>query len=99
MGFACHLQRDFSGLAQLLKECCRPSDIPKTIIYCNRKEAAANIYHFLSHSATVREQVNIYHASLTEHSKREIYKQFSSRFSQLRCLVATIAFGMVRGIH
>ena len=37
----------------------------------------------------------MYHASLTEHSKREIYKQFSSRFSQLRCLVATIGFGMV----
>ena len=37
----------------------------------------------------------MYHASLTERSKREIYIRFSSRFSQLRCLVATIAFGMV----
>ena len=37
----------------------------------------------------------MYHASLTERSKREIYIQFSSRFSQLWCLVATIAFGMV----
>ena len=37
----------------------------------------------------------MYHASLTEHSKREIYIHFSSRFSRLRCLVATIAFGMV----
>ena len=37
----------------------------------------------------------MYHASLTERSKREIYIRFSSRSSQLRCLVATIAFGMV----
>ena len=72
-----------------------PCSIPKTLIFCCRKETAANIYRFLSYSAASREHVTMYHASLTERSKREIYIRFSSRSSQLRCLVATIAFGMV----
>ena len=93
--FAFHFQRDLSTLGQLLKQSLNHCSIPKTLIFCRWKETAANIYCFLSYSAACREHVSMYHASLTEHSKREIYIHFSSRFSRLRCLVATIAFGMV----
>jgi len=55
----------------------------------------AKLFQFLQHSAKHKELVGMYHASLTEQTKREIYRRFCSPTSQLCCLVATIAFGLV----
>ena len=40
--------------------------------------------------------VSMYHANLSGETKAFIYNQFNSIQSDLRCLVCTIAFGMVR---
>ena len=37
-----------------------------------------------------------YHAGLTEETKFFIRQNFSSKTSEMRCLCATVAFGMVR---
>ena len=55
----------------------------------------ATIYQFLRKVAKSRSYVSMFHASLTEETKRAVYDDFTSHSSQLRCLVGTIAFGMV----
>ena len=70
-------------------------DVPKMIIFCQSKDAAVKIYRFLSGSAYRKESVSMFHASLTQNTKRVIQEKFQSSTCILRCLVATVAFGMV----
>ena len=86
------MQKDFTSLAMRLKE---PKILPKTVIFCKTKNAAAKVYLFLHKAASSQDAVSLYHASLTEETKTHIYTMFSSSESVIRCLCATVAFGMV----
>ena len=68
---------------------------PKVVVFCSRKDAVSTIFQFLRQSAKTKESVAMYHASLTDDTKKHIYTDFSTPHSTIRCLVATIAFGMV----
>ena len=69
--------------------------MPKTIIFTQSKDLACKIAYTLQQSAAKKNYVGVYHASLTQHTKCAIQEGFSSATSSLRCLVATVAFGMV----
>lgn len=88
-------QKDLAVLGEMLNAAVDPQTFPRCIIFCKRKEVVSNVFQFLRHCARKREFVAMYHASLTENTKKEIYDQFANPFSHIRCLVATIAFGMV----
>ena len=72
-----------------------PSEIPKTIIFTQTKDMASKVYDVLKKSAFKSHYVSMYHASLTQRTKSFVQRQFGTNESCLRCLVATIAFGMV----
>ena len=72
-----------------------PSSIPKTLIFVGTKDAAVKVYRVLHHSAQFKSLVSMFHTSLTQSTKTHIVEQFQSSSSQLRILVATVAFGMV----
>lgn len=67
---------------------------PKMIIYTLTKNAACKVYEMLSKSVHSKQCVGMYHASLTPATKTHIYEEFQKN-GTLRCLVSTIAFGMV----
>ena len=69
--------------------------IPKMLIYVQTKNMAWKVHTVLQGEAAKRCYVGVYHANLTPHTKSAIYSQFKSAGSSLRCLVATVAFGMV----
>ena len=73
----------------------KPKSLPKTVIVCKTKSVAAKVYLFLCKAASSQDAVSLYHASLTEETKTHIYTTFSSSESVIRCLCATVAFGMV----
>ena len=83
-----------SGLIASL-ESGKPENTPKTLIFCQTKEAVVKVYRLLLQSAKSRESVSMFHASLTKGTKQAIHHEFQSPSSALRCLVATVAFGMV----
>ena len=58
------------------------------------KNTACKVYSLLAKAAANREYVNMYHASLTSDTKGKLYSDFKGQ-TQLCCLVATVAFGMV----
>ena len=72
-----------------------PSWIPKTIIFTQTKNMACRVYDVLKKSAFKSHYVSMYHASLIQRTKSFVQRQFGTDESCLRCLVATIAFGMV----
>lgn len=89
-------QSDLSGIVSLFKGAKEPQDVPKMIIFCQTKEAAVKIYRLLLiQSSCNKEYVCMFHASLTRTTKVVIQQRFQSSSSTLRCLVATVAFGMV----
>lgn len=65
------MQKDFKELGERLKNCRDPSKFPKTVVFCRHKEMVAKLFQFLQHSAKHKESVGMYHASLTEQTKRE----------------------------
>ena len=71
-----------------------PSSIPKTLIFTTTKNIACRVYSFLSSAAANRQYIGMYHASLTNETKQQLRLEFAGQ-TTLRCLVATIAFGMV----
>lgn len=71
----------------------KDDELPKTIIFRCTKNDCARIYSFLCKSAP-RHAMSMYHSSLTQTTKTEIQDLFKSG-DRLRCLSATIAFGMV----
>ena len=89
--YCLHLKRDLAGVADLLSK--DEEVVPKTIIFCRTKNDCAKVYSFLyksSHSYAV----SMYHSSLTQATKTQVQDSFKSR-GQLKCLSATVAFGMV----
>ena len=73
-----------------------PCSIPKTVIFFPTKREAVEGFLFLQRSAAHKHYVGAYHASLTKETKFSVRQNFSSRTTEMRCLCATVAFGMVR---
>ena len=67
---------------------------PKTIIYTLTKNSACKVYEMLRKSVHNSHCVSMYHASLTPATKAHVHSEFQK--GTLRCLVSTVAFGMVR---
>ena len=88
------LQTDLAGTASWLTSSL-PSSVPKTLIFTQTKNIACKLYAWLSQCAATKTCVNMYHASLTHTTKAHIQEEFSSPHASLRCLVSTVAFGMV----
>ena len=65
------------------------------IIYTQTKDVTCKVFSYLRRFAPQKHWVGLYHASLTETTKLFMQHQFHNNESQLRCLVATVAFGMV----
>ena len=93
MHYCLHLKRDLADLVYMMNE---KEDAPKTIVFCRTRNDCAKVYSFLCKSAP-RNTVSMYHSSLTQATKRQVQADFKSG-TELRCLSATIAFGMVIGI-
>ena len=70
-------------------------NVPKTIVFTQTKDLACKIGYILQQAASRRSYVDVYHANLTHHTKSSIQDAFCRAGSDLRCLVATVAFGMV----
>ena len=65
------------------------------IVFTQTKNAAVKVYDMLSKASNKRHYVGMYHASLTPQTKSFAQQQFQTNESELRCLVAMVAFGMV----
>ena len=89
-------QGDLCGIAAMLKS-SNGFIIPKMIVYVQTKDMAWKVYSFLQRESEKRCYVTVYHANLTQTTKSMVYQEFSSPSSSVRCLVATVAFGMVCG--
>ena len=74
--------------------CASPNSIPKILIFVRTKNDACKVYGVLNTAAYCSKYVGMYHASLTSQTKLIIRTDFQGN-TQLRCLVATVAFGMV----
>lgn len=56
----------------------------------------SKIYTYLS--CYQKDRIGMYHASLTKETRQHTYMLFRDPDSQLRCIIATIAFGMVSAL-
>ena len=85
-------QRDLHGISSMLKS---PNTfiIPKMLIYVQTKDMAWKVYIHLQRQCVT----GIYHANITQTTKAAVYREFRSSGSPLKCLIATVAFGMVCG--
>lgn len=72
-----------------------PDSIPKTLVFTQTKNLACKVYRTLHQSAINKDYVGMYHADQTKQTKSLMQQAFSGAHSSMRCLVATIAFGMV----
>ena len=75
-----------------MKNCHTPADFP---IFCKTKTQCVQVYTMFRKMSSHKDLVSMYHATLSEETKSFLYQQFTSGHSDLRCLVCTIAFGMV----
>ena len=69
------------------------------IVYVPTKNTACKVYHFLKAASMDKQSVGMYHADLTQATKSAVYQEFLHSSSVVRCLVATVAFGMVCSIY
>lgn len=88
--------KDLSAVVQRLSS-VDIEQIPKTIIFVQTKNMTCKLYSFLRKSTVNKKSVNMYHASLTAATKTELYNSFCGN-GPIRCLVSTIAFGMVQSL-
>ena len=72
-------------------------EIPKSIIFCRTRNDCSRVFLYLHKQARQKTSVTMYHSSLTQTTKREVERNFKTG-EQLRCLSATVAFGMVQTI-
>ena len=77
-----------------LKSVCS-AQIPKSIVYAQTKNSACKIYRLLSSFAHSRKNVGLYHADISKSNKALTHHEFSRGGSELKCLVSTVAFGLV----
>ena len=88
------IQSDLCGITKILQTSVAAL-IPKMILYVQTKEMAWKLYsHFLGEGVSHR-TLDVYHASLTTGTKSRVYREFKSGSSCMKCLIATVAFGMV----
>ena len=97
IGLLLFQQRDLCGVCEKLRS-TSGFIIPKSLIYVQTKNMAWKIYNLLSKQAAKHCYVGVYHSDLTTLTKSKIYDEFKSCSSSLRCLVATVAFGMVSNV-
>ena len=90
------LQRDLRGLAHLLATSSDTSEIPKTLIFSQTKEDVYKVYSFLRAYAKHPQSVSMFHASQSDKTRASVQSSLLSLSTELRCVSATIAFGMVR---
>lgn len=95
MGYICLFQWDLAGLVSILRTYKHPKEVPKTLIFCQTKDAVCKVYKLLSKADCTGKLVSMFHASLTQATKSHMQHSFQSSSSGLRCLAATVAFGMV----
>ena len=86
------MQKDLSGLASCLSSSRSPVDVPKTIVFASTKNSVCRVYRMLSGHAS-KKLVGMFHASMAASTKAVCVSGFRS--GRTRCLVSTIAFGMV----
>lgn len=89
------IQVDLCGVAKILRTPVAAL-IPKVILYVQTKDMSWRLYSHLLSEGVSRGTIDIYHASLTPETKSRVYREFRSSSSPLKCLIATVAFGMVR---
>lgn len=89
------LQRDLGQLAYLLSTANSPADIPKIIIFSQTKDDVYTIFSYLHSVAAYTKSVAMYHASQSQETKAYIQSSYGFTGTELRCISATIAFGMV----
>ncbi|XP_038047154.1 Werner syndrome ATP-dependent helicase-like [Patiria miniata] len=104
-----HAERvDNANFAEQLKwyaDLLKGKEAPKAIIYSRQVNEVANIYAWLMSSLnemawagsdrTVHNRiVEMYHGSTDQESQKRIVSSFAKSSSPLRCVVATMAFGM-----
>lgn len=88
------LQGDLCGLVKILKTPV-VALIPKVILYVQTKDMAWKLYSYLLGESVPRSTIEVYHASLTHETKCRVYREFKNHSSCRKCLIATVAFGMV----
>ena len=88
-------QRDLGELVRVIASANDLAMIPKTVIFSQTKDEVHKVHSFLSSVTTQKHSVMMYHASQSEETKSFIRFTFKSPSSELRCLSATLAFGMV----
>ena len=69
--------------------------IPKMVVYVQTKDMAWKVYSHLLSESVARGVIDVYHASLTRETRSRVARDFMSTSSSLKCLVSTVAFGMV----
>ena len=90
-----YIQCDLGGIASQMRSCSSPEDFPKTLVFCKTKSQCVKLFNIFTAMSTHKGLISMYHATLSEETKAFLYRQFTARHSDLRCLVCTIAFGMV----
>ena len=79
-----------------MRDSTHPDNIPKTLIFCKTKAQCVKISNMLTKVTAHKGLTTMYHATLSDETKKFIYYNFITAGSDLRCIVCTIAFGMVR---
>ena len=86
-------------LAHILSTTESPSTVPKTIVFSQTKDDVYTVFRFLHGASTHKSSVTMYHASQSQETKAFNQSNFRSSLTELRCISATIAFGMVYAQH
>ena len=86
------MQKDLGGLACYLSSAKSSYDIPKTIVFATTN-VVCRCYAMLSKRAVQRKYVGMFHASMAPMTKATRVVDFTN--GTIRCLVSTVAFGMV----
>jgi superfamily II DNA helicase RecQ len=92
-----HFQIELKWLLDHLRQ----DSVDKVIVFCRYGEHVQNIYAWLcanlGYNSAIPLQnrsVTMYHGSITHDHESEVARDFPRPESQLRCIIATIAFGM-----
>ena len=88
-------QREFARPESTVMESICRADCPLGLGVTLDRESECPVYSFLSRCARFKHYVGVYHASLTKETKDFVYRNFVARSSEMQCLCATIAFGLV----
>ena len=88
-----YFQTELTGISHWLRTLATAS-VPMTVIFVRAKNVGYKLFSLLTDHALAKSAVGFYHASLTQTTKSHLVSMFQKQ-SDLRCLIATVAFGMV----